>query len=246
MRSFLFVIAACSFLTISAQTKKTVEIAATFNSVDPIIPLGNITFADSRSSTTGDNNNKSYAAGITAKYFIADNFALRLRTIYTDRNLNLRDVSFLGSNSLVLISNTQSLFKMAPGIQWSFVQKRICFFGGLDLPVTIIGKMTEQTYLQQPYLGGINTLNGNYELPGGTSIGIGMFTGTNYALSKKIAIGFEIGSAYEKTSIGGTLVRSQVTAGQSAGQSTSTTDETVKQLKFSGLQAGFSLTFSFR
>ena len=245
MKTILCVKAVCSFLTAHSQARKTFEISGSFHSVDPIIPLGVIFFTDSRNSIEGDNINNSIALGLTGKYFFAENTALRLKLIHTNRDLQYHlNGGSLGTGSFENVKNTQYIYKFAPGVQWALVQKKFSFFSGLELPVSFIGKMTETTQIGEQKSGTLNTVNRTYEIPGGNSFGLGLFFGSIFTFSKTIGFGFEIASAWEKTIVGGNLTLHQTSS--NAGEFNSTTNETVHQIKFAPIQASFNLSFRFK
>jgi len=243
MKTILCVIAVCFFFTADSQVKKTIEISGTFNSVDPILPLSISTekFLDG-----GINRNNSIAYGLTAKYFIAENLAIRLKGISTNRNI--KDYRLLVYPATTQIDDdrlAQNNFKMAPGIQWSFVQKKISFWGGIELPIGFYGTTTIVTnyFIQTPPGPAFTTIT-TYTIPGGTSVGIGFFAGTNYYFAKKWAIGFELGSAFERTIVGG-IAKSRAENAAGALIVERHNEEIIDQTKFGELQAGINLIFKF-
>lgn len=245
MKVALVITLSLGFISVSAQTKKTIEISGSINSVDHVSALGNLGGVESKILDGGDYRNKSLAIGITGKYFFADNLAVRLRAIYTKRNIrDFRDLS-TGMHSVYDIHVHQELIKIAPGIQWTTSINKFSFLGGFDLPITFHGKLTELTYNLDENLNGTNQTKTNitYTIPGGTSFGIGFFAGSNYYILKKLAIGFELGTAYEYTSVGGTLKTHSVTTGASNTESYFDHTETIKEMKFAGFQANINLTF---
>jgi outer membrane protein W len=244
MKTILCVIAICLSLTVNGQSKKTIEISGTFNSIDPILPLGNLFFGDSRNSDAGKEVNKSIAPGLTAKYFFAENTALRLRFIYTKRDLTYQNAGFQGAGSFEEVTNQQNIYKIAPGWQWSFVQKNFSFFSGLDIPLTLIGTMTEVTNIATETSSGRSTVYRTHEIPGGTAFGLGFFMGANFSITKLLGIGFEMGTACEQTHVGGTIVMHQT--GSTSGEFVTKSDQTFKRLGFASIQAGVTLSFHFR
>jgi len=251
MKTFLFFIAVGVCIAANGQRKKTIEISATLNSVDPTLALGNIHFADTKTIEGSDFSNMSIAYGLTGKYFIAENIALRVRTIFTNKNIRESRNLYAGPNSYYDLQYHQQLLKIVPGIQWSMIQKKIAFFAGLELPMTFIGNMHEYVYnqseisigLQSPVL---NSSTYTKEIMGGSIYGLGLFTGTNYYVSKKIAIGFEMATAFEKTKAGGDIRAHQVVTGLTPGDYNDTSQETIRQLKFADLQFSFNLTYQLR
>ena len=244
MKTILCVIAVCLFLTANSQSKKTLEISGSFNSVDPILPLGNLFFGDSRNSDAGREVSKSIAPGLTAKYFIAENTAVRLRFIYMKRDLNYQNTGFQGAGSFEEVTNQQNIYKIAPGMQWSFVQKKFSFYSGLEIPLTVIGALTEVTNIVTESPGGHSTVYRTHEIPGGTAFGLGFFMGANFSISKQLSIGFEAGTACEQTRAGGTIVMHQLSS--SSGEFITKSDQTLKRFGFASLQTGITLSFHFR
>lgn len=246
MKTIFCVLLSFCFLTSMGQQKKTVEFSTSINTVDPLIPLGNYYFAVPSNSGEGIYSDKSLATGITAKFFLKDDLAFRLKTIYTKRNLNFHDDGPLIGNAIEDIHNMQSIFKIAPGIQWSFPLKQFSFWAGIEIPLSIIGSMTETTHILSKTSIGTNDVNRTYTIPGGSSFGIGIFTGSQYNLSKHLALGLELGTAYERTKIGGTLVRHQVVTGPVNSDNTDQTTGTFDQTKFIGLQGSIQLIYHFK
>lgn len=244
MKTILCVITVCLFFTANSQSKKTVEISGTFNSVDPILPLGNLFFGDSRNSDAGKEINKSIAPGLIGKYFFAENIALRLRFVYMKRDLNYQNTGFQGAGSFEDVTNQQNIYKIAPGIQWSFVQKKFSFFSGLELPFTFISTLTEVTNIATESPSGRSTVYRTHEIPGGTAFGLGFFMGANFSISKQLSIGFETGTACEQTHAGGTIVMDQISS--SSGEFITKSDQTLKRFGFAPLQAGITFSFQFR
>lgn len=187
------------------------------------------------------------AYGVIGKYFIIENLAIRLQVISTNRNIkDYRILSNLNTTQIDDDRLAQNIFRLAPGIQWSFIQKKMSFLAGMELPFSFHGKTTVVTnyFIQTPPAPADNFIT-TYAIPGGTSLGIGFFTGTNYYFTKKMAIGFELGSAFEKTVIGG-IITSRDVNGAGVLHIERQHEETINQIKFSGLRAGVNLIFQFK
>ncbi len=243
MKTILCVISVGLFLTAYSQTKKTVEITGIFHSVDPIFPLG---ISSEKFLDGGINRNISLAYGLTAKYFIAQNTSIRIKGIATNRNI--KDYRLLAYPSTKQIDDdrlVQTNLKLAPGIQWSFVQKKMSFWAGMELPLGFYGKTTIVTnyFIQTPPAPATNVIT-TYSIPGGTSMGVGLFTGTNYFIAKNWAIGFEMGCAYERTIVGG-VAKSRAENAAGVLQIERQQEEIIDQQKFGALQAGINLIFQF-
>jgi hypothetical protein len=237
---FFFALIFCASLTFGQQSNKP-ELSITLNTVDPFLPLGNI-HSEDKYLDGGNYTNKSFAVGLTGKYFFNETTAFRLRFIYTDRNI--KDYRAHSPDEKF----RQTLLKFSPGFQWTFSEDKISFFGGVELPITIIGKMTRSEYVLFESLDGLtkNEYRTVYDIPGGYSAGLGIFLGSNYFFTDHLAIGLDFGTAYQYSSVGGTLSYTSTATGTS-GNSTNTHqhEETIKQFKFSVIQAGINLTVKF-
>src|SRR5262249_5246791 len=90
-----------SALRVTAQPHKTIELSAHLNSVDKVLPLGNLHFVDDKILDGGNYKNKSFSIGLTGKYFIADNVALYLKGVFVQRNLTDNRELFAGNHNIV-------------------------------------------------------------------------------------------------------------------------------------------------
>jgi hypothetical protein len=224
------------------------ELSLSINTVDPFLPLGNLHIED-KFLAGGNYNNSSFALGFAIKYFVNQNNAVRFRLTYTNRSItDVRDMTTTMQHRIDDYDFTQTLLKLSPAFQWTFTEDKITFFGGLDLPVTVIGEMTAHSYVMVESLDG--TSHDEYwtvqKIPGGTSVGPGVFLGSNYFFTEHIAFGFEFGMAYLYTSVGGLLASSTDSDGTSGSATViDQHEETIKQMKFSPVQGGISVTVKF-
>lgn len=232
---------------ISGTSSKSPELSISLNTIDPFLPLGNIHFED-KYLDGGNYINKSFAIGLTGKYFFNESDGLRLKFIYTDKNISdNRDITS-GARNIDEQKFRQTLIKFAPGFQWTFTKYKVSFTGGVELPITFIGKMTNNFYWRNEALDGtlITEVVGVTNIPGGYSTGLGIFLGSNYFFTKHFAVGFEFADAYQYTSVG-KINSSTGTETNSSGTTTWTNEveETIKQYKFSTIQTGINLTIKF-
>jgi len=234
------------FITIPslAQQKDTMEFSVHLNSVDPIFSLGNIHFGESKFMDGGNYTNRSYAFGLTFKYFLSNELAIRFRTIYTDRNIrDYRDIT-TGAHSIDDISFDQKLFKFDLGIQWSYFFKKFSFFGGTFIPLTIHSKLVETDYnfYETLDLSYQTTSTGTRTIPGGISTGLGLFVGSNFYVHKNFGVGFEFGSIWQYSKVGGTIRDEGITTGSVNQVHTYEYEESISEFKFTPPQFSLNLT----
>src|SRR5665213_171196 len=137
----------------TGQSSNKSELSFSLNTVDPFLPLGNIHFLD-KYLDGGDYTNISFAVGLMGKYFFNESEGLRIKFIYTDRNIrDYRDLT-TGSHFIDDEKFCQTLLKFAPGFLWTVTKNKISFIGGVELPITIIGKMSYNEYSLRESLDG--------------------------------------------------------------------------------------------
>ena len=222
------------------------EISISINTVDPSFLVN--TSSDDRGLSGGDKTDKSYAIGITGKLYLNDDIAFRMRFIYTQSNIKeYRDVA-TGAHTIYDFQSRRILLKFSPGFQWGFSKNKISFFGGLELPVTIIGdEKGKGNYLNEALNGTSRTeTSADFNTPGGFSAGLGIFFGSNYFFTNRFGVGFDFATAYQYSSVGGTSSSTSISTGTN-GNLTRTLEykETTKQYKFSAIQGGINLVAKF-
>lgn len=238
MKKILFVIVLLYPAFLFGQLNDKFELGISLNTVEPHFPLANINFLDNFIDG-GDCHNKSFALGITGKYSFKEPLAFHLRFIWTNRNVHDRREL---ENSLDDVKFRQSLLKFSPGILWTFSHNRISFFSGVELPVTIIGKMKEYYYSQ--YGGDIH--DGIQKIQGGYSIGLGIFLGSNYFFLEHFGLGLDINTAFQYASVGGTIIsQGTVTNNSIVTEESEEWHESIKQFSFLPIQASINIITRF-
>lgn len=243
--TFLFV---CIALSANSQQKKTIEFSAHINSIDPLPPLGNFITSSTKLLGYSDFTNKSIAPGLTIKYFIKENCAVYLKGIYTNRDYKEYQDIVESTHQINENRTIQKIFRIAPGAQWSFMHKKVAFLGGFDLPLTFYGETVQNATTFNEGLDGSNKTNNHneFKIPGGSSFGIGIFGGINYYFTKKFAVGFTLGSAYEYKKVGGIIKWASVTTGAITGEFSDSWKDTIKDLGFAPLQGSINITWSIK
>jgi hypothetical protein len=229
------------------QNYENAELLFTWNTVDPYHQLAGIEIDDD-AYTLGQYTDRSIAPGLTFNYY-ADNITLlRLKGIYTSRNVEhtaYQALDSLGNSTTSETTFSQTLFKVAPGFGWVYFVERFSFYGGFEVPYTHLGDLSATTLQTDSAVGAITTLNTETTIPGGFEIGLGCFAGSTFYFPQLLGIGFEISSAYQYSTLGGEIVsRTEVPVNPGQGTEVRFTDE--KELwKFSPLQASLHLSLRF-
>lgn len=159
------------------------------------------TFEDPYFPTVSLNEYKTklYGIGITGSYFINENIAFRLQTIFSKPYGESHSVeSNAGFTGKTTYRFDQSALKIMPGVRWGVSQKNMSFFGGMGVPLTFMGDLTSDRVYRISQDGGPQTYEALEKItsPGTFSVGSGFFAGTDYRVSKSLHIGFEIGMGY--------------------------------------------------
>jgi hypothetical protein len=237
LKKILILILTIYPIFIFGQSTNKYEIGVSLNTMEPSYPLGGLSLDNGYGLDGGNHFIKSFAIGLTGKYFFKDPFAFRLRVIYNYKNEKNNRVI------MPVIDNynfTQTLIKISPGIQRTYLINKFSFFGGLELPFTIIGKMKE--YSSSTHYPELSGFVSNNNIPGGYSIGLGLFLGSNYYFFQHFAIGFDLGTAYQYSNVGGTLSSTSIyTSISGTTKIHYQSEERVKEFKFSNIQAGINL-----
>jgi hypothetical protein len=214
------------------------ELLLNWNTVDAYSSEGKIDFYDATILAGGNFVDKSLSPGLTIKYYVDDITVLRLKAIYIQRDehdeLNIVD-SITGSNTYSENQFDQTIFKIAPGFQWTHLVDRFSIFGGFELPYTYIGEF-KQTYYNldsSTVLNYRNETNATVTVPGGYSVGLGLFVGSTFYYRSVFGIGFEISEAYQYSKIGGTIVYESETTGTNPSKSSSISSNTSTLWRFS-------------
>jgi len=190
------------------QNYEKFELLLTWNTVEPYPEFAGIDLQNDVYQA-GDYKNMSIAPGLTINYYADENTVLRLKGIYTHRDVKQTSdfIDTLGTKAHVESQLEQTLFKIAPGFEWTYFVQRFCFYGGFEIPYTYQSDFTVNT-TEIDSIGGSATtvqINSKTTIPGGFSIGLGFFAGSTFYFPKLLGIGFEISSAYQYTKLGGTI-----------------------------------------
>ncbi|MCS6990700.1 MAG: hypothetical protein NZL95_02435 [Chitinophagales bacterium] len=193
----------------------------------------------------GTFEDQSLAAGLAFKFFFEPRVALRLKAIYVQRMLRDKVESVdtvSGVHALTSRQYDQVSYKIAPGVQWTFFDEHLSFFGGLELPITVYGNWTFTEYELTEQLNDTARVE-TYKttvIPGGTSIGVGAFAGVQYYFTRNFAAGLEVGSAFQYTNVGGDVDFNSVTLGSNSSQFV---NSTWQQRKYFGFTPVYPLLF---
>lgn len=225
------------------------EISPLISTVDPF-PFDefDLTFS---SQLGGEFKDHSIAAGAIIKFFTSENVAIRLKGIYT-RRYATNVVTVADTAGTVFYSDdeeiTQALFKIAPGLQWTFFDEHLSFYGGFEIPFTYQSDLT-QTGLGFDSVAAdtARTINSFHRVvPGGYSVGLGIFAGSTYYFTHSFGAGFEISAAYQYTSVGGEITATATSLnGNTTGIASTTYLNTQEYFRFTPVQAAILLTFRF-
>lgn len=223
------------------------EVLLTWNTVDPYYQIGGVEL-DNDLYNTGDYTNRSIAPGITLNYY-ADNITLlRLKGIYTQRNIEQSMVALIdtfGTSTHITTQFDQTLFKIAPGFGWVYFVERFSFYGGFEVPYTYHSDMTVDTREVDSIAGTAHELNTKTTVPGGFSIGLGCFAGSTFYLERIFGFGFEIASAYQYSKLGGDITSHGETNDQPPVIVESSFHDQKELWKFTPLQASLHLSIRF-
>ena len=224
------------------------EVLLTWNSVDPYANIQEFDLGKGKYLLPGTFEDKSIAPGITFKYYPDDITALRLKTIYTVRNIHdhRETVDTTGHQTIYDEQFDQVLIKGAPGLQWTYFVSRFSFYGGFELPFTYHGDLTQTEYVIDtiPQVSRTET-NATYTIPGGFSAGVGFFIGSTLYYRTLLGVGFEISSAYQYTKAGGTATDSYTVTGAINDSRIISYDDTIEHFRFTPLQASIHLSLRF-
>lgn len=200
--------------------------------------------------TGGLFKDQSLAPGIAFKYFLAPRVALRLKLVYMQRSRSDRVESFDSTTNLHLLTThqfDQLSYKVAPGVQWTYFDEHLSFFGGLELPITVYGDWTLTQYeLNEVITDSVRTETfKTTTIPGGTAVGVGAFAGVQYYFTRNLAAGLEVGSAFQFTQVGGDVEYSSVTLGSSSSQLVTSTPQERQYFGFTPVYPLLFLTLRF-
>jgi hypothetical protein len=250
---FLILISSTSFaqkLDKGSNRGQRLEIGVSLNTPEPSYPVGPIK-GDEPFLDGGQYKNRTIAIGIIGKYFLNtdSNKAIRLRFVFTDKNIkDHRELYAGGINSTYDIHYIQRFYKISPGFQWTVMKNRISFFGGIEIPVTVIGK-NKQNSLSKDESDDklfLNQSDNHVIVDGGFSAGLGFFFGSNYFFTKNIGVGFDLSAGYLYTAVGGKIAVNDKASGSIENiEREMEWDDSIKEYKFSPIQAGINLTFKF-
>ena len=225
------------------------EISPLISTVDPY-PFDefDLTFS---SPSGGEFKDHSLAAGAIIKFFADENIALRLKGIYTRRYAK-NVISLADTAGVVFHADdeeiTQTLFKIAPGFQWTFFDEHLSFYGGFEIPFTYQSELT-QTGIGFDSLATdtVRTINSFHRVvPGGYSVGVGIFGGSTYYFTLAFGAGFEISAAYQYTSVGGQINATATSLkGNTTGIASVSYLNTQETFRFTPVQAAIFLTIRF-
>ena len=223
------------------------EALLTWNTVDPYYQIGGVELDDDLYNT-GDYTNRSIAPGITLNYY-ADNITLlRLKGIYTQRNIEQSMVALIdtfGTSTHITTQFDQTLFKIAPGFGWVYFVERFSFYGGFEVPYTYHSDMTVDTREVDSIAGTAHELNTKTTVPGGFYNGLGCFAGSTVDRERIFGFGFEIASAYQYSKLGGDITSHGETNDQPPVIVESSFHDQKELWKFTPLQASLHLSIRF-
>src|SRR4030095_8092391 len=150
----------------------------------------------------------------TFNYYPDESTVLRLKAIYTARNIHYAantSLDTLGNGVNIDTKIEQTLFKIAPGFGWTYFVSRFSFYGGFELPYTYHSDLTVTEKEIDTIAGSTIESNSKTTVPGGFSIGLGCFVGSTFYFPSILGVGFEVSSAYQYSKLGGDIVGSGTT-----------------------------------
>lgn len=232
-----------------SQVKNKTEVAITINTVEPFSPVHNLVNVDYGLNVPGETFDNSINVGLLGKYFINEDNAFRIKLNYTkiniNENYNLTESNTSTSDGYDNVSARQNIIKIAPGYQWGIHSKKISFFGGLEIPFSLI---SDFKFINDNYIDDGSTIqSGKSEVvvPGGFSAGLGFFIGSNYYFTKHLGIGFEVNTAYRYSKIGGLIKTTNEDYQSNTVTYTEGESFIIKQTKFSNFQGSLNFTIRF-
>ena len=225
------------------QNYEQFEVLLTWNTVEPFHNVGGIDL-DNDTYQLGDYTDQSIAPGITFNFYPDESTILRLKGIYTARNIhytaNVSDTFGNGVNIDTKLE--QTLFKIAPGFGWIYFVSRFSFYGGFELPYTYHSDLTITEKEIDSVLGSTIESNSKTTVPGGFSIGLGCFAGSTFYFPSLLGVGFEVSSAYQYSKLGGDIVGNGTSNGVTFGSAYA---DQKTLWKFSPVMASLHLSIRF-
>lgn len=169
--------------------------------------------ADGNMIDVGKKTNNSFAWSITPKYYVNNEWVIRfeygMTKIDLKNNYSYQVSGYYTSptNQTSIDAVEQKINRFVPGIQWNFfTNKRIQTYGGVNLPYVKYSSTTRNLYYEQRNVA-MDTLTATEldikNIPGGFSIGLGVFAGFNVFLHKHVSLGAEFSTAYTYYKVGG-------------------------------------------
>jgi hypothetical protein len=229
------------------QSYEKFEILLTWNTVDPYYQIGGIELDDELYGT-GEYANRSMAPGITFNYYADDITLIRLKGIYTMRNVEQVTnylIDTFGTSTNIDTKLEQTLIKVAPGFGWVWFVSRFSFYGGFEVPYTYHSDMTVETLQIDSAAGSASETRTTTTIPGGFSVGLGCFAGSTFYFPQWLGIGFEIASAYQYSMLGGDIASRVETDDQPPVVTESSYFDQKELWKFAPLQASLHLSIRF-
>jgi hypothetical protein len=195
-------------------------------------------------------NKQGYSIGLMGKFQKNDYIAFRLQTIFNKMTSTstFNKVSFDGYRETFRDDAHQSVIKIFSGVQWGLSQGRVSTYGGLGLPVSLIGNLVYESKYKIFSPTDVQTYESRIKKnwPGGFSAGLGMFLGSNFSINQNLQIGVEFGTAYRYFSSKGKIVE-EVNNTDTVNQGSSRTETKVKyrEFGFDSLNGSLLLTYLF-
>ncbi|MBI3502149.1 MAG: hypothetical protein HY063_10165 [Bacteroidetes bacterium] len=200
----------------------------------------------------GNRISKSLSLSIIPKYFINNDFLLRIEFGRTNINQQIKEDFY--ETSVHYINNDtvkQSITRFAPAIQWNYVRKNFFeAYSGMSIIYMDYGKYSENFYGEDRDSATsvlIFSRKENTIIDGGYAAGIGAFTGFNIYLQKHISIGAEFSSSFLYYKLGGKRIVTDINQSFPNPPATTINNWTAsyKGFRFSNILSSFNISFWF-
>lgn len=181
---------------LQGQTARKYQIGLSVNTMDNPMAADGGYFSGTGVS---ENKLKGYAIGIIGSYFTNEHSAFRLQLVFSNPYKEYyNDDTNAGFSGITTDRFSQSSIKLMPGFRWGLRENKLSFHGGVGLPLSFKGDLAYERVYKIIQVGGPQTYEAieKSTYPGGFSLGLGFFAGSDYYLTERFHIGFEVGMAY--------------------------------------------------
>lgn len=200
----------------------------------------------------GNKTSKSLSLSIIPKYFISNDFMLRLEICKTTINQEQNSDYYYQSVHYAVNETVQeNILRLCPALQLNYVRKKFFeAYSGMSLIYVSYGKYLLNSYAEtRDSATNVLTVWGKNDISidGGYAAGIGALTGFNFYLQKHISLGAEFSSSFLYYKLGGEYIIN--TSNQVIPNPTVTTSDNqplrYKGFRFSNILSSFNISIWF-